>query len=91
MAGELDVRRRRAAYRAAHRGTKEMDVLLTRFAEARLEAMSDAELTEFEDLLAAPDPELQVWILDVRTIPEARYAAQIEQLRRFHDLLPAGS
>ena len=51
--------------------------------------MSDAELTEFEALLAAPDPELQVWIMDTSTVPEDRYAALIRELRAFYKLTPA--
>lgn len=89
MTDDLDIRRRRAAYRAAHRGTKEMDWLLSRFATARLENMNDAELTEFEALLAAPDPELQVWIMDTSTVPDDRYAALIRELRAFYKLTPA--
>ncbi len=53
------MRRRRALYRAQHRGTKEMDHLLGRFAEARLAEMDDAALGLFETLLALPDPDLQ--------------------------------
>ncbi len=83
---DLDVRRRRAAYRAAHRGTKEMDWLLGKYASARLEGMSEAELAEFEDLLAAPDPDLQLWIMDPTAIPDDRYAALINTLRAFHQL-----
>lgn len=89
MTEQLDVRRRRAAYRAAHRGTKEMDWLLGRFAEARLESMSETELSEFEALLAAPDPELQTWIMDVSTVPDDRFAGLIRQLRAFYKLAAA--
>ncbi len=88
MTADLDTRRRRAAYRAAHRGTKEMDLLLGRFAEAELAAMDEAAITEFEDLLTAPDPELQRWIMDVRTVPDDRFAGLIARLRTFHDLAP---
>ncbi len=83
---DLDIRRRRAAYRAAHRGTKEMDWLLGRYASARLDQMSEAELTEFEDLLSAPDPDLQVWIMDPSAVPDDRYAALVRVLRVFHQL-----
>ncbi len=86
MSADLDVRRRRAAYRANHRGTKEMDWLLGRFAAARLEDMNDPALAEFEDLLAAPDPELQVWIMDTSSIPDDRHAGLIRELRAFHEL-----
>jgi len=89
MTLDLETRRRRAAYRAAHRGTKEMDWLLGRFAEAKLDGMSDVELSEFEDLLSAPDPELQNWIMDVSTVPDDRYAGLIRQLRAFYKLAAA--
>ena len=89
MTDDLDIRRRRASYRAAHRGTKEMDWLLSRFAAARLEHMTVAELTDFEALIAAPDPELQVWIMDTSTVPEERYAPMIRELRAFYKLAPA--
>lgn len=88
MSLDLDARRKRAAYRAAHRGTKEMDILLSRFATARLADMSEAALAEFEDLLGAPDPELQRWIMDATSIPDDRYAGLVHELRRFHDLTP---
>ena len=60
---DLDARRRRALYRAAHRGTKEMDFLLGRYAAAKLAAMADADLERFEVLLSLPDPDLQGWIM----------------------------
>ncbi len=86
MSDDLDIRRRRASYRAAHRGTKEMDWLLGRYAEAKLDAMSEAKLTEFEDFLNGSDPELQVWILDVSTVPDDRYAGLVQELRAFHQV-----
>lgn len=83
---DLDIRRRRAAYRAAHRGTKEMDWLLGRYAAARLDDMTDPELAAFEDLLAASDPDLQLWIMDPAAVPDERYAALVRVLRAFHQL-----
>jgi antitoxin CptB len=86
MDTDLDLRRRRAAWRASHRGTKEMDWLLGRFAAARLDGMDATALGELEALLTAPDPELQRWIMDGATVPEDRYAALILELRAFHEL-----
>ncbi len=83
---DLDIRRRRAAYRAAHRGTKEMDWLLGRYAASHLDQMTDPELAEFEDFLAAPDPDLQLWILDPKAVPDDRYAALVRVLRAFHQV-----
>lgn len=88
MTADLDVRRRRAGYRAAHRGTKEMDWLLGRFAAARLPEMGEAELTRFELLIDEPDPQLQQWIMDDAAIPDATFAGLIAEVRSFHKLAP---
>jgi antitoxin CptB len=86
MADDLDTRRRRAAYRASHRGTKEMDWILGRFAEKALAGMSDEALAAFERLLALPDPDLREMIMH----PEARIAGEFADLivavRTFHGL-----
>ena len=58
----LDPRRRRALYQAWHRGMREMDILLGQFADARLPAMSETDLADFETLLdAVPDRDLLGW------------------------------
>lgn len=83
---DIETRRRRAAYRAAHRGTKEMDWLLGRYADARLGGMDEDALTSFERFLSLPDPELRGWILDPASLGERDLAATIRDLRRFHGL-----
>lgn len=86
MSEDLDARRRRAVYRASHRGTKEMDFLLGRYAKANLTEMSETELSAFEKFLALPDPDLQSWIMDgVRPSDEA-FANYANKLRHFHGL-----
>jgi antitoxin CptB len=89
MPGEdIELRRRRAAYRASHRGTKEMDWLLGRYALAVLSRLEGAELVRFERLLAQPDPDLYRWILDPSIIAQSEFASLIIDLRRFHGLGP---
>jgi antitoxin CptB len=58
----LEIRRKRALYRASHRGTKELDLILGRYARARLPGMDEVGLAEFERLLAFPDPDIDLWI-----------------------------
>jgi antitoxin CptB len=53
---DLDMRRRRALWRATHRGSKEMDVLLGRFAEQAVAGMNAAEIAVFERLIDCPTP-----------------------------------
>jgi antitoxin CptB len=86
MADDLDSRRRRAAYRASHRGTKEMDWVLGRFAEARLAGMSADALGLFEGLLTLPDPDLRNMLLPPHIAPPAEFAELVAAVRAFHGL-----
>lgn len=83
---EREVRRRRALYRANHRGTKELDVLIGRFAEARLPALDGAALDEFERFLVVADPTLQTWIFTPATVAASEFATLVGDIRRFHGL-----
>ena len=56
--GGLDDRRKRLLFRCWHRGTREMDLILGRFADAAIVSLSDDELAEFERLIEVPDPDL---------------------------------
>ncbi|MFA5951080.1 MAG: succinate dehydrogenase assembly factor 2 [Hyphomicrobium sp.] len=63
MTDDIEIRRRRAAWRAAHRGTKELDILVGGYAAAKLAFMAAHELGHFERFLEVGDPELQAWLL----------------------------
>jgi antitoxin CptB len=86
---DIDTRRRRATYRANHRGTKEMDWLLGRYGEATVGTMTEADLADFERLLALPDPDLQSWIMggDVRSRNDL--TDLVIRIRGFHGLSSA--
>lgn len=86
MTDDVASRRRRAAFRANHRGTKEMDWLVGRFADAHVAAMPPALLTDFERLLQMPDPELHDMILYPEIAPAGEFTELIGQLRTFHGL-----
>ena len=86
MADDIDSRRRRAAYRANHRGTKEMDWVLGRYADAALAGMSAETLALFEQLLTLPDPDLRDMILPPQTKAPAAFAELIAAVRSFHGL-----
>jgi antitoxin CptB len=63
------MRLRRLRYRAWHRGTKEMDLLLGPYADARLAAMDGAELDRFETLLEELDTDLLAWLMGQEPAP----------------------
>lgn len=86
MSDDLEMRRRRAAYRASHRGTKEMDLILGRFADAHLAGMGAEEMSDFEQLIALPDPVLTQWFSQDETPAEPQFAELIAAMRAFHGL-----
>lgn len=60
--GALDPRRKRALFRAWHRGTREMDLVMGRFADREIRTMSDADLAEFERLLDLAEADVFGWV-----------------------------
>ncbi|ODT72907.1 MAG: hypothetical protein ABS75_01390 [Pelagibacterium sp. SCN 63-23] len=63
-AGEdIAIRRKRLRYRAWHRGTKEMDLILGPFADANVDAYGAAELDRLEQLMDEEDPPLLKWVM----------------------------
>ena len=73
---------KRAIYRANYRGTKELDILLGRFAKAEAHGLSDQAFDAFEELLALPDPQIALWIQG--EAPPPGVADIITRIRRFH-------
>lgn len=61
---------RRLAMRSMRRGIKEMDLILSDFADRRLQDLSDTELVCYERLLAEPDLEIYGWILGQAAPPD---------------------
>jgi antitoxin CptB len=80
----LDERRRKLLFRSWHRGTREMDFMMGRFADAWLGRLSDADLSEFERLIEVPDPELYDWLAG-NVEPRATYDTDLlRRMRAFH-------
>ena len=67
--GGLDDRRKRLLFRCWHRGTREMDLILGRFADAEIGNLSEGELTELERLLEVNDPDLYAAITGDKLLP----------------------
>ena len=65
----IDVTRRRLKFRAWHRGFKEADYILGRFADAKVDDMSLEELEEFENLLSLDDYQIYGWVTGKAEIP----------------------
>ena len=86
MTDDVDMRRRRALYRAQHRGTKEMDHMIGRFAEAKVPQLSGEDLGRFERFLELPDPLLHAWCFESGAIDAPEFTNLILDVRAFHGL-----
>ena len=80
---DIEARRKRILWRAAHRGIKEMDLILGGFAEARLGSMDEAALTRFEELLEVPDQQFLAWMTGTEEVPPAQRCAMLQDVLQF--------
>ena len=60
---DIAVRRKMMRYRAWHRGTHEMDLVLGPFADTHIETLSLVDLDRLEALMSEEDPELLTWVM----------------------------
>lgn len=82
MVENPDARLKRMRMRAWRRGTKEMDLILGRYADARLTTMDALELADFDRLLGENDHDLFAWILG-RLPPPDDHAGLIAKIAAF--------
>jgi antitoxin CptB len=80
----LDPRRRRLLFRSWHRGIREMDLVLGRFADAQIAHLSDAELVEVERWLDVPDQQMFAYVNGAEAPPSEIDTALFKRLRDFH-------
>jgi antitoxin CptB len=78
------VRRRRLKFRAWHRGMREVDLILGRFADATADSLDEAGLAAFEALLDAPDPEVLSWVIGEAAVPAEYDTTFFRRLIAFH-------
>jgi antitoxin CptB len=86
MTDDVDMRRRRALYRAQHRGTKEMDHMIGRFAEAKVPQLVGEDLGRFERFLELPDPVLHAWCYESGAIETPEFTNLVLDVRSFNGL-----
>ena len=80
---ELQAHRlKRLAMRSWRRGTKEMDLVLGPFADARLAAMDAGALQLYDLLLDENDQDLALWVMGVTPSP-GRFAVLIGEISGF--------
>jgi antitoxin CptB len=81
---ELDARRRKLLFRAWHRGMRELDLIMGRFAESAIEQLTADELIDFEQLMEVPDRELLAWVTGEADVRANFDTALFRRLRDFN-------
>lgn len=66
---DIDIRRKRLLYRSWHRGTREMDLILGRFADSHIKEFSAEEMDRYEEILTYSDPDLYNWVSGREPVP----------------------
>ena len=69
LTSSSDIHRKRLLFRSWHRGTRESDLILGRFADAHLAGFDAGQLDRYEALLECSDVDLFDWITGRPTPP----------------------
>ena len=62
--------------------------MLGRFAEQRIEAMTDIEISVMERLIEIPDPDIALSLFEGNSLGEPALDALMRHLRCFHGIVP---
>ena len=67
---DIEIHRKKLVFRAGHRGTKEMDLLLGNFAIKYIKLFDETELNMFSDILDCEDDLIYKSLLDKESTPK---------------------
>ena len=81
----LDPRRRKLLFMCWHRGIREMDLIMGRFADENIARLSEAEVAELERLAEQPDQNLLGWFTGEFATPAEYDTPLFRKMRAFHD------
>ena len=83
MTESLDVTRKKLRFRAWHRGTKEADLMMGRFADVHLRHFGAEELDQFSALLEEQDLDVYGWVIGRDPVPEEHRTRVMDLLQAF--------
>lgn len=80
----ISIMRKRLIFRSWHRGTREVDLLLGKFADAHIPSMDAEALVHYDRFLKNSDPDIYNWITGQEPVPPAEDNAVVQQLVGFY-------
>jgi antitoxin CptB len=72
VTSSTELRRKRLLFRSWHRGTRESDLILGRFADRHLAGFDEAQLDRYQALLDCADADIFDWVSGRATPPTAQ-------------------
>ena len=83
----IDKLKKKIIYRSEHRGTKEMDLLLSNFVKKYVNFLNESELFDLESLLNIDDEVLYKWYLNngsTTLVPENSITKKLKEFKLQH-------
>lgn len=80
----ISIKRKRLRFRSWHRGTREMDLLLGRFADACLDGLTEPLLDAYDDFLSNSDPDIYNWLTRQEPVPPSEDTPLMKILLDFY-------
>lgn len=80
---DMETRRKRLLWRATHRGTRELDLVVGGFVKGRLAALKLGELDALEKLIEVSDSDLQSWLTGEVAVPAHASTPLLAELLSF--------
>ncbi len=80
----ISIKRKRLMFRSWHRGTREIDLLLGRFADAHIPAFDEAQTELYDRFLNNSDPDIFNWVSGAEPVPPAEDNAVVRLLLDFY-------
>jgi len=80
----ISIKRKQLIFRSWHRGTREIDLLLGRFADAHLPAFNEAQLAEYDRFLNNSDPDIYNWLTRQEPVPPSEESGAVKLLMAFY-------
>jgi antitoxin CptB len=75
-------RLKRLNFRASHRGTREADMMIGGFCEARCESWDEDQIIWFEALLEEQDVDIMAWALGAQPTPVPWQGTMMDDMRK---------
>ena len=76
---DLETYKKKIIYKASHRGSKEMDILLGNFINKYIELFNENELNIFDSILDCDDDDIYQWMIGKKDVP-TRYENRVFSL-----------